>query len=95
MINMNKQKLIPVLAVLLLAACANSDNNTDQSQAMETTAAQVDSSGTANDADGSAETMPITIAVNENASLEEQITDTLYFWHQQKAMNFIMGIIHQ
>lgn len=76
---MNKQKLIPVLAVLLLAACANSDNNTDQSQAMETTAAQVDSSGTANDADGSAETMPITIAVNENASLEEQITDTLYF----------------
>lgn len=76
---MNKQKLIPVLAVLLLAACANSDNNTDQSQVMETTAAQVDSPGTANDAVGSAETMPITIAVNENASLEEQIADTLYF----------------
>lgn len=77
---MNKQKLIPVLAVLLLAACANSDNNTDQSQVMETPAAQVDSPGTANDADGAAETMPITIAVNENASLEEQIADTLYFW---------------
>lgn len=46
---MNKQKLIPVLAVLLLTACANSDN-TDQSQVMETTAAQVDSPGTANDA---------------------------------------------
>lgn len=76
---MNKQKLIPVLAVLLLAACANSDNNTDQSQVMETPAAQVDSPGTANDADGAAETMPITIAVNENASLEEQIADTLYF----------------
>lgn len=78
MINMNKQKLIPVLAVVLLTACANSDN-TDQSQVMETTAAQVDSPGTANDAAGSAETMPITIAVNENASLEEQIADTLYF----------------
>ena len=76
---MNKQKLIPVLAVLLLAACANSDNNTDQSQVMETTTAQVDSSDTANDADGPAETMPITIAVNKNASLEEQIADTLYF----------------
>lgn len=73
---MNKQKLIPMLAVLLLTACANSDN-TDQSQVMETTTAQVDSSGTANDADKS--TMPITIAVNENASLEEQIADTLYF----------------
>lgn len=74
---MNKQKLIPVLAVLLLTACANSDNNTDQSQVMETTTAQVDSSDTANDADKS--TMHITIAVNENASLEEQIADTLYF----------------
>lgn len=76
---MNKQKLIPVLAVLLFTACANSDNNTDQSQVMETTTAQVDSPGTANDAAGSAETMPITIAVNENASLEEQIADALYF----------------
>lgn len=75
---MNKQKLIPVLAVLLLASCANSDN-TDRSQVMETTVAQVDSPGTANDAVGSAETMPITIAVNENASLEEQIADALYF----------------
>ena len=75
---MNKQKLIPVLAVLLLTACANSDN-TNQSQVIETTTAQVDSPGTANDAVGSTETMPITIAVNENASLEEQIADTLYF----------------
>ena len=75
---MNKQKLIPVLAVVLLTACAHS-NNTNQSQVMETTAAQVDSPGTANDATGSAETMPITIAVNENASLEEQIADALYF----------------
>lgn len=73
---MNKQKLIPVLAVLLLTACANS-NNTNQSQVMETTTIQVDSPGTANDADKS--TMPITIEVNENASLEEQIADTLYF----------------
>lgn len=75
---MNKQKLIPVLAVLLLTACANS-NNTNQSQVMETTTIQVDSPGTANDTAGSAETMPITIEVNKNASLEEQIADTLYF----------------
>lgn len=75
---MNKQKLIPVLAVVLLTACANSDN-TNQSQVMETTTVQVDSPGTANDTAGSAETMPITIEVNKNASLEEQIADTLYF----------------
>lgn len=88
---MNKQKLISVLAVVLLTACANSDNNTDQPPIMETTTAQVDSSGTANDAAGSAETMPITIEVNKNASLEEQIADTLYFLASTKGNELYNG----
>jgi lipoprotein len=82
MIEMNKQKLIPILSVLLLASCADSENttvDTNQTTIIETTAAQTDLSETSNSTTEPAETMPVTIKVNEDASLTEQVADTLYF----------------
>ncbi len=79
---MNKQKLIPILSVLLLASCADSENttvDTNQTTIIETTAAQTDLSETSNCTTEPAETMPVTIKVNEDASLTEQVADTLYF----------------
>lgn len=79
---MNKQKLIPILSVLLLASCADSANttvDTNQTTIIETTVVQTDLPETSNSTIEPAETMPVTIKVNEDASLAEQVADTLYF----------------
>lgn len=79
---MNKQKLIPILSVLLLASCADSANttvDTNQTTIIETTVVQTDLPETSNSTIEPTETMPVTIKVNEDASLAEQVADTLYF----------------
>lgn len=79
---MKKQKLIPLLSVLLLASCADSASttvDTNKTTVIETTAAQADLSEASNSTTELAETMPVTIKVNEDASLAEQVADALYF----------------
>lgn len=79
---MKKQNLILLLSVLLLASCADSASttvDTNKTTIVETTAAQTDLSEASNSTTELAETMPVTIKVNEGTSLAEQVADALYF----------------
>lgn len=80
---MNKTILIPLLlSALFFASCADSGSTTvetDLTIIIETTVVQTDLSETSNSTTEPAETMPVTIKVNEDASLAEQVADALYF----------------
>ena len=74
------KKLIPLLIALFLASCATANNTTlDTDTATTTTVNTTISAVTTTTATEPAETVPVTLKINEGASLAEQVADALYF----------------
>lgn len=74
------KKLIPLLIALFLASCATSNNTTlDTDTATTTTVNTTISAVTTTTATEPVETVPVTLKINEGASLAEQVADALYF----------------
>ena len=74
------KKLIPLLTALFLTSCAAVDNTTlDTDTATATTVNTTISAVTTTTATEPVETVPVTLKINEGASLAEQVADALYF----------------
>lgn len=80
MIAMNKKIDFLLLTVLLLTSCATANNTTlDTDTATTTTVNATISAVTTTTATEPVETVPVTLKINEEASLAEQVADALYF----------------
>lgn len=76
---MNKKMIIPLLTVFLFSSCHKAENETLFPESIPDTESIVRTTTAESSISVSEPSETVTIAVNENASLEEQIADTLYF----------------
>lgn len=76
---MNKKMIIPLLTVFLFSSCHKAENETLFPESIPDTESIVRTTTAESSIIVSEPSETVTIAVNENASLEEQIADTLYF----------------
>lgn len=71
--------IIPLLTVFLFSSCHKAENETLFTESIPDTESIVRTTTAGSSISVSEPSKTVTIAVNENASLEEQIADTLYF----------------
>lgn len=71
--------ILPLLTVFLFSSCHKAENETLFTESIPDTESIVRTTTSESSISVSEPSKTVTIAVNENASLEEQIADTLYF----------------
>lgn len=76
---MNKKMVLPLLTVFLFSSCHKAENETLFTESIPDTESIVRTTIAESSISVPEPSETVTIAVNENASLEEQIADTLYF----------------
>ena len=76
---MNKKMILPLLTVFLFSSCHKAENETLFTESIPDTESIVRTTIAESSISVYEPSETVTIAVNENASLEEQIADTLYF----------------
>ncbi len=76
---MNKKMILPLLTVFLFSSCHKAENETLFTESIPDTESIARTTTAESSISVSEPSETVTIAVNENASLEEQIADTLYF----------------
>lgn len=72
--------ILPLLTVFLFSSCHKAENETLFTESIPDTESIVRTTTSESSISVSEPSKTVTIAVNENASLEEQIADTLYFF---------------